>query len=754
MDDFLQKECSEKELRLLQKQTKRMIPARLTDLFVIWFEEMFLPLVAEAKVNRTVHWRDAIVQCLPSFVIPNPQKSKEENQMYSKIMRYVNEFIMEVCPEDDNKRTKRFHQKYMEQFKAKFMDLFEKEEIKSANAFARVEQYASWVELIEKHFPTFDLPSCVDETAEYNPRFHQQIHSLVSWYLESQCSEAELKDINVNRRKKLIPLRIATRFITWFKESVIKSMSDFIDQNANESEISIMTRIHRLKLPARLKDAFCVEFEAVMALTRPYSEEENVASAMHNLFREESDHEVLEKGMMGLSWRRVLQKEFPLYDLPDKDIPLIQKKIHERFLVEYTAQEKGLVKLSHFKEIPSRFVPEFVSWFEDSVIRSEQFNKFPDMLWRDILKERYSTFEPPSHLATARYDHLLSAIDGFLQRECDPDEFSLLQSSKRKKIPGRLINKFVAWFKRADRCDFRLNAEGFPLFSIDSDSDEDISDSEDEMGTENFQSEKNNVLFENWKSVIQDVYPTCPIPSQKPSRSMNKIVECISLYMKSNCIDEELDRIFGPDDQIQVPLRIRDKFVAWFMEAERCGFPLGSLDQDVDADAENGEPKPSRNSLFETLMTDRDTHHELHAEGEIMFDSQLRAPWRDVILAYFPFCDLPSSSENQKKNAKLVHAVASYLDDKWLPEEIVDQKRSRPRLIHLRLVNDFVKWFQSVAWNEFAIDLGDNYLSKKGLKAIFDVRPFEYLATIKEIKKHPGCLNHSPTSTSRYFSCC
>ena len=101
IDDFLEAECNRFELEELRKSTRKMIPARLNSLFVLWFKEVGQVMVEDAKANQQMFWQDAVRKFFPEFIIPNSQINDDHRAKYSKITKAVNEFFSRECTPEE-----------------------------------------------------------------------------------------------------------------------------------------------------------------------------------------------------------------------------------------------------------------------------------------------------------------------------------------------------------------------------------------------------------------------------------------------------------------------------------------------------------------------------------------------------------------------------------------------------------------------------------------------------------------------------
>jgi hypothetical protein len=361
--------------------------------------------------------------------------------------------------------------------------------------------------VVAQKFPNFEMPTNDRESPSFNPTLHHNIQKAVNSFFTRNCNPQELKDIHKsNTRKKLIPVRLVPEFSNWFEETVIKRMVIFLKNYSSDPDVQQILSSNVIKIPSNLVTSF-------VSLFRRLEEEDNPPVDIYQLkpkrnIAEKISPEQLQiqanrKSSLGkrpknsypakvanvsvdeeelVDWADLVQNHFRNFDFPvtAKERSMYHPSIHQRiskmvrsFLSRECNREELKEALSEkCQMIPTRLSPLFLRKFKSEVI-DRQIVPTHDMPWKEVLKEYYPIYEPPTHQLSASYIEMLDGIEQFLQAECTPEELAAQSAnSRRKKIPARLIPEFVTWF----RSEYRMTDE-----SSDEESD-DQEDNDDESG--------------------------------------------------------------------------------------------------------------------------------------------------------------------------------------------------------------------------------------------------------------------------------
>ena len=369
------------------------------------------------------------------------------------------------------------------------------------------------------------MPTNDRESSSFNPTLHHNIQKAVNAFLTRTCNAQELKDVHKsNTRKKLIPVRLVPEFSKWFEGHVVDRMTDFLKSHLSEPEVEQILASNIIKMPTNLVTRF-------VALFRRLEEEEHPPIDIYQLTSLKPKKQATEKSIQDhsanapsaaavnrkvslpkksdfipsidenddfINWVDLVQNHFRSFDFPvtEQERSMYHPSIHQRItkmVNSFLSRECTSTELRESKKekrslIPTRLAPNFLARFKKDVIDA-QVAPTQDMLWREVLKEFYPSYEPPTHQLSASYVEMLDGIEQFLQAECTPEELTAQSgNSRRKKIPARLIPEFVSWFRSEYRMDYESSSE-------DEEEDKEEEEEKSENADENDKSKNDAVII-------------------------------------------------------------------------------------------------------------------------------------------------------------------------------------------------------------------------------------------------------------------
>lgn len=154
--------------------------------------------------------------------------------------------------------------------------------------------------------------------------------------------------------------------------------------------------------------------------------------------------------------------------------------------------------------------------------------------WKDVLAMKYVEFVCPEN-NTPLYNKIRKATYNFLQRNCTSPELDLHKDSKKLKIPGRLVDTYITWFRDAEKHFFDDPDGNTP-----------------------------------WTDVIKTNCPTLAIPG-KESGAYKVCLNAVCAFLTSHCNEQEI-QLIQTSFRTRIPSRLEKQFVEWFKIAHATGF--------------------------------------------------------------------------------------------------------------------------------------------------------------------------------------
>ena len=402
VSNFILKECSDCEKIKIRRSKIKLIPFRLLDEFISFFQEMEKTDFGDEEGGKQMYtskacfWKDLVLQKWPNFVFP-PLASDESCEMAGMV---ASDFLQVHCsPEEFQFHTKNLRKTIPANLTEKFFEWVEscgllkwaetdspsvvtENEMESNNneeqPDAIVIEFVPWETIINEKYSEFDFPTG-------NARDMRAITNSVNAFIKENLSEEEISTLEKSENLKRIPLTKADDFLAWFK---IQEEQDFAIGRTSSSPVS-----------------------------------EDVA-----------------KGW--IHWKEVISKNYTEYNLQTLEWKSLDKVL-KNFLVD-ECNDDEMDHLADFvndpKIIPKRLISSFLVWFK----KETYISQVDPIRWQTVVSDAYPKFKE-EYLSKAN----TSAIEKYIQCKLSSDEHDVLEQFFELMIPSRLSDQFLKWFSFA-----------------------------------------------------------------------------------------------------------------------------------------------------------------------------------------------------------------------------------------------------------------------------------------------------------------